>query len=359
MHWGSLGSPSLSPCPSPDDSLSYLTRRFKAPAGEIVFKYLDMITVAVPPALAACLTIATTVAIGRLNGKLVFVSNPNVINMAGLLDTVCFDKTGTLTEAGLDLLGMVPVDRCSDTGGPSSRPVFEGLVTSMEGLRPEYQELCALCHGLARLGEQVVGDPLDQRLFAATRWVMEEEEAEHEYEAEVDADSPKASGGVLGGLAALVSSAIQRNADELEASDKTQPLPACFPYLPALPACLLCLPACFRCPPACPPAGSPPLSAIPFLLLLTPSPLTRGAGPGRGRATRRRWLSGRLGRLARVWGLCGLPPAAGGQLPGGGGVGGGRPRARIPRAGALEPTHCDCHVTTGPARDQQLGPERC
>jgi cation-transporting ATPase 13A3/4/5 len=33
------------------------------------------------------------------------------VPMAGLLDAVCFDKTGTLTEIGLELGGVVPVDR--------------------------------------------------------------------------------------------------------------------------------------------------------------------------------------------------------------------------------------------------------
>lgn len=130
--------------------------RFHTHAGEIIFKYLDMITVAVPPALAACLTIATTVAIGRLNEKRVFVSQPNVINMAGLLDVMCFDKTGTLTEPGLDLKGLVPVTPMDGKGnGKGTAPAFERLVTTVDGLRPEYQELCALCHGLAKLGEQV------------------------------------------------------------------------------------------------------------------------------------------------------------------------------------------------------------
>lgn len=31
-----------------------------------------------------------------------------------------------------------------------------------------YQELLATCHGLAQLGHELVGDPLDQRLFEAT-----------------------------------------------------------------------------------------------------------------------------------------------------------------------------------------------
>lgn len=36
-----------------------------------------------------------------------------------------------------------------------------------------YQELLATCHGLAQLGRELVGDPLDQRLFEATgAWAL-------------------------------------------------------------------------------------------------------------------------------------------------------------------------------------------
>ncbi len=49
---------------------------------------------AVPPALPACLTIATVLAIGRLRSKSVFVTAPDSITMAGQLDVICFDKTG-------------------------------------------------------------------------------------------------------------------------------------------------------------------------------------------------------------------------------------------------------------------------
>lgn len=68
-----------------------------------------MITIAVPPALPACLTIATVFSINRLRRKDVFVTGPDRITMAGQLDVIAFDKTGTLTEQGLDLQGIVPI----------------------------------------------------------------------------------------------------------------------------------------------------------------------------------------------------------------------------------------------------------
>jgi magnesium-transporting ATPase (P-type) len=64
----------------------------------LFFMYLDAITIAVPPSLVACLTIATTIAMNRLNDEDIFVSDTNRISWAGLINSVAFDKTGTLTE---------------------------------------------------------------------------------------------------------------------------------------------------------------------------------------------------------------------------------------------------------------------
>lgn len=44
----------------------------------------------------------------------------------------------------------------------------------MADLPPALPLLLATCHGLARLGSQLVGDPLDQRLFSATQWSLHE-----------------------------------------------------------------------------------------------------------------------------------------------------------------------------------------
>lgn len=60
----------------------------------IVVRFFDMITIAVPPALPACLTIATVFSIGRLRKAGIYVTGPHTITLAGQLDAVCFDKTG-------------------------------------------------------------------------------------------------------------------------------------------------------------------------------------------------------------------------------------------------------------------------
>lgn len=122
-----------------------------------------MITIAVPPALPACLTVATAIAVARLQRHDIYVSNPAAVALAGHLDVLCFDKTGTLTEPGLDLQGVVP----ALPDASAFAPMAGG--GAMPG---PLQELLATCHGLAQLGAELVGDPLDQRLFQATGWRM-------------------------------------------------------------------------------------------------------------------------------------------------------------------------------------------
>lgn len=69
---------------------------------------------------------------------------------------------GTLTVQGLELQSIVPV----------SNSRFEPPNTDMQHLPPSVPQLLASCHGLAWLGDMLVGDPLDQKLFAATGWAL-------------------------------------------------------------------------------------------------------------------------------------------------------------------------------------------
>lgn len=165
---------------------------FGASAGFIIIKYLDMITIAVPPALPACLTVATAIAVSRLQTHGIFVSSPAAVAMAGHLDMVCFDKTGTLTEPGLELLGVVPVIRqerkCgsmkkimstpstrSDNGGGAALLGATTTTPIATAIPPLFEEMLATCHGLAQMGTDIVGDPLDQVMFSSTGWKMIDE----------------------------------------------------------------------------------------------------------------------------------------------------------------------------------------
>ena len=64
-----------------------------------------MVTVIVPPALPATLSIGISFAIYRLRQSKIFCIQPNKLNMSAIIQTMVFDKTGTLTEEGLQIVG--------------------------------------------------------------------------------------------------------------------------------------------------------------------------------------------------------------------------------------------------------------
>ncbi|TVY58655.1 putative cation-transporting ATPase [Lachnellula cervina] len=150
----------------------------------IIIRALDLITIVVPPALPATLTIGTNFALSRLRKKHIFCISPQRVNVGGKLDIVCFDKTGTLTEDGLDVLGVRVAQR------PSNR--FSDILLDALSLLPgaayerdptvEYDAhkaalyTMATCHSLRVVDGELVGDPLDLKMFNFTGWSFEEGE---------------------------------------------------------------------------------------------------------------------------------------------------------------------------------------
>ncbi|CAH1276951.1 ATP13A3 [Branchiostoma lanceolatum] len=133
--------------------------------GEIFLEALDLITICVPPALPSALTIGIIYAQRRLKKQDIFSISPERINICGLVDLVCFDKTGTLTEDGLDLWAVVP------TKNDSFVPAIQDL--SMLPLGPLLTAM-ATSHSLTVIGGKLSGDPLDLKMFEATKWELEE-----------------------------------------------------------------------------------------------------------------------------------------------------------------------------------------
>lgn len=85
-------------------TLPYLIKN-NNPAGDIVDKSLDLITITVPPALPAAMTVGVVFAVNRLKKKKIFCISPPRVNVAGRVNMMVFDKTGTLTEEGLEVSG--------------------------------------------------------------------------------------------------------------------------------------------------------------------------------------------------------------------------------------------------------------
>lgn len=139
--------------------------RNRVPVREIVIRALDLVTVVVPPALPAAMTVCTLYAQSRLRTQGIFCIHPLRINLGGKLRLVCFDKTGTLTEDGLDVMGVVPL----------KGQVLLPLVPE-PGHLPlgPFLRALATCHALSQLHDTLVGDPMDLKMVESTGWVLEE-----------------------------------------------------------------------------------------------------------------------------------------------------------------------------------------
>ncbi len=66
----------------------------QSPVSVIIIRALDVVTIAVPPALPAAITIGMVYAQLRLKRQGIFCISPTRINLCGMMDVVCFDKVG-------------------------------------------------------------------------------------------------------------------------------------------------------------------------------------------------------------------------------------------------------------------------
>ncbi|KAJ4431250.1 hypothetical protein ANN_19847 [Periplaneta americana] len=135
---------------------------------EIALESLDLITIVVPPALPAAMTVGRFYAQNRLQAKNVYCISPRTINVSGSIDCVCFDKTGTLTEDGLDMWGVIPV----------ADKKFQVPVKSVDKMDNKEEFLVGMvtCHSLTIIDGKLSGDPLDLKMFESTSWQLEEPE---------------------------------------------------------------------------------------------------------------------------------------------------------------------------------------
>ncbi|KDN36320.1 hypothetical protein K437DRAFT_276836 [Tilletiaria anomala UBC 951] len=146
----------------------------------IVVRALDLITVVVPPALPATMSVGTAFAIQRLRKNGIFCISPNRVNIGGKVNVFCFDKTGTLTADGLDVLGTRTIDlrgkRFSELHETvEEMPVNTGAPKEDTDARklPLLYAL-ATCHSLKVVDGEVIGDPLDVKMFEYTGWTLDE-----------------------------------------------------------------------------------------------------------------------------------------------------------------------------------------
>ena len=151
----------------------------KETAKNIFFTVCDLITITVPPALPAAMTIGIVIANRRLIPRNIFCISPRTINVAGAVDCACFDKTGTITEDGMDMWGVVAANRGMSSLGSDESEEEEAewcqTVHEMRSLPKESLMLLGMasCHELNIIEGEMRGDPLDEKMFSSTGWTME------------------------------------------------------------------------------------------------------------------------------------------------------------------------------------------
>lgn len=169
--------------------------RLGLPWHMIFVRALDLITIVVPPALPATLTIGTNFALSRLKTKKIYCISPQRVNVGGKLDIVCFDKTGTLTEDGLDVLGVRVVEENSHKFGEllsNTQAVQNTGRTSDSNLPRAVFNTMTTCHSLRLVDDELVGDPLDQKMFEFTGWIYSEGEQTQARQENVGRDGQEA-----------------------------------------------------------------------------------------------------------------------------------------------------------------------
>ncbi|EDV45271.1 probable cation-transporting ATPase 13A3 isoform X1 [Drosophila erecta] len=133
---------------------------------KIAVESLDLITIVVPPALPAAMTVGRFYAQKRLKTSEIFCISPRSINVAGSINCCCFDKTGTLTEDGLDMWGVVPKSSTNQFQIPLQNVVRLPYDHFLFGM--------VTCHSITILNGRMMGDPLDLKMFQSTGWKLED-----------------------------------------------------------------------------------------------------------------------------------------------------------------------------------------
>lgn len=120
--------------------------------GDIVLAILNIVTIAVPPALPLSLSIGLNVAFSRLKTKGIFTSSSRAVASAGRVNCLCFDKTGTLTEDGLTLTG-VQLSNNGALGELKTNPeaLLGKNLTRIASPEIAMSHVLAACHGVSLL----------------------------------------------------------------------------------------------------------------------------------------------------------------------------------------------------------------
>eukprot|EP01034_Spumella_vulgaris_P033697 gene33697-41572_t len=137
---------------------------------ELAISYLTALTIAVPPGLVACISIATSMSVIRLQRRGITVTDTMKIHAAGNVTYVCFDKTGTLTDERI-------VFQCSKLYKDRTAQMIATGINNRSFVTQIANEIMSTCHSLSIVDGYVVGDPLEVELCETAGWDLHIDEA--------------------------------------------------------------------------------------------------------------------------------------------------------------------------------------
>ena len=164
----------------------------------IIIKSLDLATTTVPPSLPTCLGIGISFSINRLNKKGIICINRDKVNTAGKINMICLDKTGTLTEGDINIIGFRPVmlnkneqfifgNFTKNIKNLSKRAFryykekrIKNVKSKNEDINQIFIESLASCHTLSLINNNLIGDPIDIKMFESSDWTISENSSDKE-----------------------------------------------------------------------------------------------------------------------------------------------------------------------------------
>ncbi|KAF1328096.1 Ring finger protein nhl-1, partial [Globisporangium splendens] len=139
--------------------------------GYTIIHSLDLITIAVPPALPLVVSSGVSFALIRLRKRGIACMDVRRINSCGQLTCFCFDKTGTLTDERLVFANAVKLHAADadDTNGTSITAI---PYTARDNIPENLRLGMATCHELSvHIADKVStirGSALDEEMFVAS-----------------------------------------------------------------------------------------------------------------------------------------------------------------------------------------------
>ena len=179
-------------------SLKYLMKA-NVSYEELILRFFELFTSAVPPSLPTCLSLGMSYSLYRLKKHDIFCINRERVNLLGTINTIVFDKTGTLTENFLDINGFIPTifnnklnkfqfDEFSSTSKNYYKNIEDYLKIKKDNksyanqnkdLIKSYFECLTCCHCLSIINNKIIGDPIDEKMFENTEWILKDKQSEN------------------------------------------------------------------------------------------------------------------------------------------------------------------------------------